>query len=172
MIKSRFIWGVSATLILGLTILITVNDRSVNLVPSYQTSTMKDLYLKHRESGTIKWELTSERAVMPEGKKEIQLESLALKIVRDPEIILTSGIGLYEVETGDITLTDAVELNVKDATFHTSSLKWHSKEETIDTDAEVNLKGSNFLITGSGLLARVKHEQVRILNDVEAIYYR
>jgi LPS export ABC transporter protein LptC len=133
---------------------------------------MDSLHLKHREKNNVKWELTSEKAILPVEKKEIHLQSLSLKINQSPAIYLTSGSGIYEIERGDVTLHNAVELKVKDSMFLTDTIKWHSRDEAIRTDDDVKFTGGNFLITGSGLAAKVKQQKVRILKDVKATFYR
>ncbi|MEW6600185.1 MAG: LPS export ABC transporter periplasmic protein LptC [Nitrospirota bacterium] len=133
---------------------------------------MENLYLKHKEGDTIKWELSSDKAVLPLGNKEVFLESLVLKINQTPEIYLTSGSGIYELEQGNISLNKPVELKIRDAVFATDSLKWNSKEELITSNDRIQLSGGSFLITGTGLSAKVQEQQVRITKDVKAIFYR
>ncbi len=172
MFKSRSFWIISAIFIFGILIILNYNESSVNIFPSYQTSSMDNLHLKHREGNTVKWELSSEKALLPTGNKEVYLKSLSLKINRSPEIYLSSENGIYEIEEGNVTLNKSVELNIKDTKFTTDTLKWNSKDELITTEDQIRFSGNNFLITGTGLAAKVKQQQVRIIKDVKAIYYR
>ncbi|MBI4682202.1 MAG: LPS export ABC transporter periplasmic protein LptC [Nitrospirae bacterium] len=172
MIKSRSFWIISAIFIFGILIILNYNESSVNIFPSYQTSSMDNLHLKHREGNTVKWELTSEKALLPTGNKEVYLTSLSLKINRSPEIYLSSESGIYEIEKGNVTLNKSVELNIKDTKFTTDTLKWNSKDELITTEDQIKFSGNSFLITGTGLDAKVKQQQVRIMKDVKAIFYR
>jgi len=159
-------------LVIGILILFNYNERRINISPSYKTSSMENLHLKHREGNMVKWELSSDEAILPFEKKQVLLESLALKINRSPEIYLTAGSGIYEIEEGNVTLNNTVEMNVKDTTFTTDTMKWNSKDELITTEDDIKFSGSSFLITGRGLAAKVKQEQVRIIKDVKAIFYR
>ena len=172
MLKGRFFWIIASILVVALLIVLNYNESNVKILPSYQTSSMEKLYLKHKDGSRVQWELTSERATLPTGNREVLLETLALKINQTPEIYVTSGNGVYEVESGDMTLRNSVELKMKDSTFMTDSLNWNSADEIIDTDDDVKLVGGNFFITGSGLVSHVKQEQVRIVKDVKAIFYR
>ncbi len=172
MIKSRLFWIISAIFVFVILIILNYNENSVKLLPSLQTSSMENLYLKHKEDDKVKWELSSDKAILPLGNKEVFLESIVLKINQTPEIYLTSGSGTYEIEQGNIMLNKPVELKIKEAKFATDSLKWNSKEELITTDDEIELSGNSFLITGTGLSAKVQDQQVRIIKDVKAIFYR
>jgi LPS export ABC transporter protein LptC len=172
MIKSRFFWIISATFVIAILIILNYNSRSITMSPSYRTSSMSSLHLKHREENRVKWELSSDRAILPMENKEIFLESLTLKINQDPEIYLTSGKGMYDVDKGNVTLNETVKLSIKDSTFTTDSLNFDSKEELITTEDDIKLTGGSFLINGTGLSAQVKQEQVRIIKDVKAVFYR
>ncbi|UCD36030.1 MAG: LPS export ABC transporter periplasmic protein LptC [Nitrospiraceae bacterium] len=171
MFKTRLIWILSALFAVGILILLTYDGNRVGIMPSYQSSYMTDLHMKHREGGEVKWELTSDRAVLPINRKEVHLEKIALKIRQSPEIDLTSGSGVYEVDEGNIMLSDTVNLNVKDAVFSTASVRYTSRDESIVSEETVRLTGNNFTITGSGLAAQVKEEKVSILHDVKAVFY-
>lgn len=172
MIKSRLFWVISAIFIFVILIILNYNEPGVKMFPLLQTSSMKNLYLKHKEGGKVKWELSSDNAVLPLGNKEVFLDSLVLKINQTPEIYLTSGSGVYEIEQGDVTLNKPVKLKIREATFATDSLKWNSKKELITSDDQIKLSGNSFLITGTGLSAKVQEQQVRIIKDVKAIFYR
>ena len=172
MIKSRLFWIISALFVFAILTILNYNENSVKMVPSYQTSSMENLYLKHKEGNKVKWELSSDKAILPLGNKKVLLESLALKINQSPEIYLTSGSGIYEIAQGNVTLNKPVELKIKEAKFTTDSLKYNSKKELITSEDEIKLSGNSFLITGTGLTARVQEQQVRIMKDVKAIFYR
>jgi LPS export ABC transporter protein LptC len=172
MIKSRFFWIISATFVIAILMILNYNSSSITMSPSYRTSSMHNLHLKHREDNKVKWVLSSDKAILPMENKEIFLESLTLKINQDPEIYLTSGKGLYDVDQGNVTLNETVKLSIKDATFTTDSLNFDSKEELITTEDDIKLTGGSFLINGKGLYAQVKEDQVRIIKDVKAVFYR
>ncbi len=172
MIKSRLFWIVCAILIFGVLIVLRLNEPDIKILPSYQTSSMENLYLKHRIGNKVKWELSAGQAILPLGNKEVFLKSLALKINHSPEIYLTSGSGIYKIKEGDIMLNNSVKLNIKDAVFTTNTLKWNSKDELITTEDEVKLTGDKFLIEGTGLSAKMEEQQVRIMKDVKAFFYR
>jgi len=143
----------------------------VIIQPTYQTSSMQDLHLTHRENDKIKWELTAREAVFPSGKKEIILKILGLKINQSPEIYVTSSNGTYETEKGDIVLNESVEMNIKDSKFTTNTLKWDSTRELLTSDDNVKFSGSDFLIEGTGLSAKVKQQKIKILKNVKATFY-
>jgi len=172
MIKTRLPLILSILLVIGTLVILNFDGNNVKINPSYQTSSMKDLFLTHKEKGIIKWELSADTALMPIGKKEIYLNDLKLKINRQTDIFLTSGSGIYEVEEENITLNKPVELKMKDTTFLTTTIKWNSADEFITTDDAVEFIGNKFRIVGKGMTAQLDKEQVRIMNDVKAIFYR
>jgi LPS export ABC transporter protein LptC len=172
MIKRNFFLVLSVILFIGILIILSYSERNQKILPSYQTSSMKNLHLTHREDGKVKWELSADKAILPVGKKEVFLKSLALKIHQSPEIYLTSGSGIYEIDKEDMTLNETVELNIKDAKFTTNTLKWDSRNELITTEDDIKFNGNNFLIEGTGLAAKIKQHKIRITKNVKAIFYR
>ena len=161
-------------LIIAISALIFISyykEQGVIIQPTYQTSSMQDLHLTHRENDKIKWELTAREAIFPSGKKEIILKILGLKINQSPEIYVTSSNGTYETEKGDIVLNESVEMNIKDAKFTTNTLKWDSTRELLTSDDNVKFSGSDFLIEGTGLSATVTQQKIKILKNVKATFY-
>jgi LPS export ABC transporter protein LptC len=156
--------------IITLLLLSYYKEQGITIQPSYQTSSMQDLHLTHREDDKIKWELLAKEATFSKGEKEIFLKSLGLKINQAPEIYLTSGNGVYETEKGNISLVESVEINIKNTKFMTNTLKWDSKSELLTTEDTVKFSGKNFLIEGTGLAASVKQQKIRILKNVKATF--
>jgi LPS export ABC transporter protein LptC len=133
---------------------------------------MKNLHWIQKKDEKIQWELSAKNAALPVVKKEIFLESIGLKLNQSPEIYLTSSKGTYDVEKGDITLKDAVEINIKNAKFTTDNLKWNGSRRIITTNDAVKFKGPKFLIKGTGLTAKVDDQKIKVRSNVKAIYYR
>lgn len=159
-------------LITGLLFILNYKESGVKLNPSLKTSTMENLLLTHKQDDKVKWELSAGKALFPTGNKKVFLKSLGLKVKHSPEIYLTSQKGVYEIEKGNITLDNSVELNIGDTKFATNSLEWDSKNELITTKDDVKFSGKNFLIEGAGLIAKTKQQQIRIVKNVKAIFYR
>lgn len=172
MIKGRFFLVLSVILVIGILIILSYHERDVKIRPSYQTSSMKNLHLTHKEEKKVQWELLAENAIFPVGRKEVILESIDLKINHSPEIYLTSDSGIYEVDKGNVMLNKPVEIKIKDAKFTTDTLNWDSTDELISTPDAVTFTGSNFRIEGIGLSARVEQQKVKIEKNVKAIFYR
>lgn len=172
MIKGKILLVFSVALVIVVLIILKYGENKVKIRPAYQASSMQDLHLSHKEDGKIKWELSAKEALFPVERKEVLLQQLGLTVNRSPRLILTSGSGIYEIEKGDVTLNDPVELKIKDSKFTTNMLKWINADELITTDSPVRFTGSNFLIEGIGLIAHTKQQKVRITRDVKAIFYR
>ena len=172
MIKSRFFRVLSVFLIIVLFVLLSYyKDQGIKIQPSFQTSSMHNLHIAHRENDTVKWELSALEAVFPIGGKEIFLKSLGLKINQPSEIYLASEGGVYEIEGKNVTLNNAVELKVRDAIFTTDTLKWNSTDELITTEDNVKFSSKSFLIEGTGLAAKTEQQRIRILKNVKAVFY-
>jgi LPS export ABC transporter protein LptC len=133
---------------------------------------MDNLHLTQTDDNKVHWELLAENAIFPIDKKEVILKSIGLTINNSPNIYLTSDSGIYEVDSGNVTLNEPVEISIKDTKFTTDSLNWNSSNEIISTKDPVKFLGSNFLIEGIGLSANVTHEKVKIQKNVKAIFYR
>jgi LPS export ABC transporter protein LptC len=146
-------------------------EQDLKIQPTYQTSSMQDLHLTHRENDEIKWELSAKEAIFPMGEREISLKSIGLKIIQSPEIYLTSATGTYETDKGDIVFNNSVEMNIKDTKFTTNTLKWDSDSELLTTDDNVKFSGKYFLIEGTGLTAAIKQQKIQILKNVKATFY-
>ncbi len=172
MFKTRLPFILLSFLVIGALVIASFSGKSVEINPSYRTSSMHDLFLTHKEDGAIRWELSAEKALIPIDQENIFLNDLTLRINRQPNIFLTSGSGTYQVEDGDITLNKPVELTMENSTFSTNTIKWNRADEFISTDDDVQFTGRKFKITGIGLSAQLGNEQVRIMNDVKAVFYR
>lgn len=172
MIKGRLFRVLSAILIVGILIILSYNDSNVKIRPSYQTSSMKNLHLIHKNDKKVNWELLAQNAIFPVGNKKVILESIGLTINNSPDIYLTSESGVYEVDKGNVQLTKPVEITIDDVKFTTNTLNWNSNDELISTKDAVKFIGGNFLIEGIGLSAKVKQQKVKIQKNVKAIFYR
>jgi LPS export ABC transporter protein LptC len=145
-------------------------EESIRIQPSFHTSSMQNLHLTHREDNQINWELSAQEAVFPVGAKEILLKSMGIRINRTPEIYLTGESGIYEIEKGEVVFDKPVQLNIKNTTFTSNTLKWDSEKDLITTEDAVKFSGNSFLIEGTGLAASIKQQKVRILKNVKATF--
>jgi LPS export ABC transporter protein LptC len=146
-------------------------EEGIKLQTSFQTSSMKNLHLTHREGNQITWELSAVEAEFPVDTKEILLKSMGVRINQTPEINLKGESGIYAFESGEVFIGKSVELNIKDTTFTSNTLKWDSTKELITTEDDVRFSGNNFLIEGTGLSGSIKQQKVRILKNVKATFY-
>jgi len=169
--KTRLFWIASILMVVGIFAVLNYSDTGVKIQPSFQTSSMKNLHLIRKDNNEIKWELSADEAIIPEKKDHIELHSISLKINKSPEVYLVSGTGTYSIENENITLNDPVELHMEDKRFITHSLTWSSKDELITTRDPVQFTGENFVIQGTGLAAEIKQHNVKITNNVKAIFY-
>jgi LPS export ABC transporter protein LptC len=172
MFKKNYIVILSVLLSVVIVLILSYyKQEGIKLQPSFQTSSMKNLHLTHREDNHVTWELSAQEAVFPLGAKEILLKSMGIRINRTPEINLTGESGVYEFEKGEVVLGKSVELTIKDTTFTSDTLKWDSAKELITTEDDVRFSGNNFLVEGTGLTASIKQQKVQILKNVKATFH-
>jgi LPS export ABC transporter protein LptC len=170
--KEKSFLVLSIILILGILIILGYKEDSINISPSYRTSSMRGIHLNHREGNDLKWELLADTATFPEDKKEIIIDSLELKILNEPGIKITGGKGIYDINSKDLSVRDRIKIFLSNGIFRTDSLKWKSSENIITTANNVEFTNDNFTIKGTGLIAEVREERVRILKNVTGIFYR
>lgn len=169
--KTRLVVIASILMVAGIVVVLNYSETDVKIHPSFQTSSMKNLHLVRKDNNEVKWELSADEAIIPEKRKNVFLTSISLKINKSPEVYLTSGTGSYAIEDENITLNDPVVLHMEDKKFITHSLTWSSKDELITTMDPVQFTGENFVINGTGLAAEIKQQNVKITNNVKAIFY-
>ncbi|GAB4544906.1 MAG: hypothetical protein Fur0020_14100 [Thermodesulfovibrionia bacterium] len=132
---------------------------------------MHGLRLIHKTGDKVKWELKAKDATMPEGKGEVIINSLELKIYNDYGISLTAGGGTYRIEDRFLTINSPVEIDMKDVRLITDTLTWDGREGLIRTDKMITFKGKNFYIEGTGLEVKINDERLQIFKDVKGTFY-
>ncbi len=170
--KGKFSLVLSIILALGILFLLGYKDDSINISPSYRTSSMRGIHLNHKEGNSLKWELFARNATFPEDKTEILIDALELKIHNKPDIYITGGTGSYNIEEKILDVRDKIKLNLKDGVFSTESLQWKGKEGLVTSAGNVKFISDRFTIEGTGLLADIYNEEIRILKNVKGTFYR
>jgi LPS export ABC transporter protein LptC len=159
-------------IIISTLIILGYKENVIKTYPSYKISSMRGFHLVHKEGGKTRWELMSEDATFPEGKKIVILKDLKMKIFyNENEITLTGGSGVYRINDKNLFINKPVEVNIKGSELTTNSLVWNGKEELITTEDVVRFKGKNFLIEGIGLIAKTRDQELKILEDVRGTFY-
>lgn len=171
--KGKFILVLSIMILaVGIPIILSYKEQGVNIQTSYLISSMQGIHLTHKDDDKIKWELTAESAIFPEGEREILLNDLTMKIHHDPNIIITGGRGNYNIEGRSLIVNKPVETTIKDSRLTTDSLTWDGEEGLITTGDSISLTGKKFSIEGRGLTVTVRDQTLRISSDVRGIFYR
>lgn len=170
--KGKFLLALSIVLALGILIILNYRENGVKTHTSYRVSSIQGFHLARKDGDKLKWELTAKSSVFPEGKKEILLKDLTVKIYHNPNVTLTGGEGNYNIDEKNLVINKPVEIIIDNSRLTTDSLTWHGEEEIITTPDSVRLVGKNFLMEGKGLTVKVRDQQVKILKDVKGIFYR
>jgi LPS export ABC transporter protein LptC len=158
-------------LAIGTLIILSYRENGIKTYPSYKTSSMRGFRLTQREGDKIQWEIISENAKFPEGNKEVVLDNLTMKIHHKYEITLKGGSGVYKIKEKNLTITKPIQIDIQGDTLTTDSLTWNGEKELITTKDMITFKGKNFLIEGSGLSAKVRNQQIKILENVKGTFY-
>ena len=170
--RRKFYWILAVALIVSALAIYNFYEYNLSMPRLYQTSSMHQVHLKHKQGNDVTWELSADSAFFPTGKKEVYLKIVGIKINHSPEIYLTGGNAIYEIEKEEITLTTPVEVITNGTKFTTETLKLNSSNDTATTDDAIKYSGKDFLIEGTGLIATMKQKEIRIMNDVKATFYR
>jgi len=170
--RRKLYWILPAVLVISALSIYSFYENNVSMPRLYQTSSMHQVHLKHKQGNDVTWELSAESAFFPTGKKVVYLKSPGIKINHTPEIYLTAGNGIYEIEKEEINLSTPVEINMNETKFTAETLKLNSSNETATTDDAIKYSGRDFLIEGKGLIANMKQKEIRIKNDIKATFYR
>lgn len=170
--KGKFFIVLSIISALGILILLGSNEDSIIISPSYHTSVMRGIHLNNKNGNTLKWELFAKNATFPEDKKNIIIDSLELKIHDGHDIYITGGKGIYNINQKDLTVEDKIEIKLKGGVFKTDSLKWESEAGLVTAPNNVEFISDNFTIEGTGLVADVSKEKIRILKNVKGTFSR
>lgn len=170
--RGKFFLVLLAVLAIGVLVILSSGGDGVKTYPSYKTSSMRGFHLTHKESGKIKWELIAEKATFPEGNKKIILKDLIMRIHHEHEFTVRGGSGIYNIQKKNLTINKPIEIDIEGAKLTTDSLAWNGERRVITTKDSIKFKGKNFLIEGTGLTAKIKDQQIRILKNVKGIFYR
>jgi len=170
-VRSKLFLVLLTALSIGTLVVLSYKENGVKTYPSYKTSSMRGFRLTHKEGDKIRWELISEKATFPEGNKEVILKDLIMRIYQEYEIALRGGSGVYDIQENNLTIHKPVEIDIEEAKLTTDSLTWDGKEGLITTQNNITFAGKNFLIEGTGLTAKIKDQQIRILKDVKGTFY-
>jgi len=134
-------------------------------------SKIEDIYLKHKEGETTKWDLTSEVAYIEEKRNMIDLEGITMNINEGDGIAVRGKKGTVDEKEKTIVLQDSVVIEMKDYILYTDSLTYNSNKRAVTTEDDVRLEGKDLLITGRGLYANIEKERVKIRKNVVATLY-
>lgn len=155
---------------IGLFSLLTPQENS-KMIIAKGPSKIEDIYVKHKEGETIKWELTSDVAYLEEKRNQVDLEGITMDIKEGDGIEVSGRTGTIYEKDKTIVLKDSVVIEMKDYTMYTDSLTYNGKNKSITTLDNVRLEGKNLLITGRGLYGDVRRERVKVKNNVVATVY-
>ncbi len=169
--KGKFLLVLSIASALGILIVLSYRENGIKTDSSHQTSSMQGFHLTQKEGDEIRWELSAESAVFPEGINKVILKTLTMRIHHTPELTLTGGGGIYNIQKNFFTIDKPVKVIMDSSILTTDSLVWNGEEELITSPDNIKLTGKNFLIEGTGLAIRVRKQEVKILKDVKGTFY-
>ncbi len=169
--KSKFLVVLLSILAIAMLIVLGYKENGIKPYPSYKTSSMRGFHLTYKDGDKIKWELMSENATFPEGNKEVVLKDLTMRI-HEYKIALTGGSGIYNVQEKNLTINKPIEIVIDGNKLTTDSLTWESDKGLISTKDPIKFEGKNFLIQGTGLIAKTQNQQIKILDNVKGTFYR
>jgi hypothetical protein len=129
-------------------------------------SRMQGVRIINTRDGMRQWMLRS---------GEIEIEGDRVKIsgvdadVMGVEMEVRSSEGSYDMVSGDLALAGGVNILGDNYSIETPEASLEPSSGSLYSEGEVVIEGRNFRISGTGLLAQ--KQEIRILRDVQAVFY-
>ncbi|VAX18051.1 hypothetical protein MNBD_NITROSPINAE02-1605 [hydrothermal vent metagenome] len=130
-------------------------------------------------------QLVAAKSVSPLGEEKTYLERFTLISYSDDtddskdkdtpfasrDLTISAENGVMMNETKDLEASgNVIVRDEKGRALITESLSWDQEGRVITTDGVVRVFGSNFVLTGTGMIVRPDDETVEILSDVKATF--
>lgn len=170
--KNKLLVFVLTVLAIAILILLNYKENGIKTYPTYKTSSMRGFHVTHKKGNEIKWELVSENATFPEGNETVILDNLLMRIHDKYDISLTGGSGVYKIKDKNLTINKPIVIDIEGDKLTMDSLTWNGEKELITTKDIIQFRGKNFFIEGTGLIAKVRNQQIKILENVTGTFYR
>jgi len=144
--------------------------------PVFETTdaSIEGFIYRQTEEGQVQWEVEAQKAEVYESEQHLLLKQVQVRLFNrdghEQEMKLEAEEGTMNTANGNFDLRNqekliAVEL-ANGYTILSPHIHWAEKEQTISTNRPVTIDGHGLTITGVGLIAELKTEQLRVLDDV------
>ncbi len=139
----------------------TDNNEKNNLV------TIEKFSFTDSEKGIIKWTLNSNRAIINNSKKTVDLEDV--NIVYKNDYTISSKKGKYLMDLKIAELYDTVKITNDNMSFLTENLKFYSNQNKIETNQGVKIYGENFYLSANKMIGFINKNKFILLGNVKSI---
>ncbi len=138
---------------------------------SVRASEMNGVQFEQSKNGTKEWDITASRLYSTEGDSSLQLEDVKGLFFgtagENAETRIQSRKGRYNEDTNKISLQGRVVIeNNKGYEMQTESLEYLAAEKKIRTTSAVNIRGSNFEVSGDRLFYDTAKGNYRLEGNV------
>ncbi len=142
--------------------------------PVFETAGLEGFLYRQTREGRIQWEVEAQQAESRESEQHVLLKQVQVRLFdksgQAQAVNLKAEEGTIDTANGNFDLRNreeliAIEL-VNGYTILTPHVHWVDAEQTISTDKPVTIHGPGLIITGTGLVAEMKTEQLGVLDDV------
>ena len=132
-------------------------------------SSFEGLRIIQKKNGVQSWILTAKRAEISKDGDEADLTDLEME-VKDKGITIYAEKGLYNLSTKKISIEGAITAKSNSYSITTGQVEIDSAAGVLKTSREVHIEGKKFILQGKGMEIKNNEQQVRILNNVKAIF--
>ena len=132
-------------------------------------SFFEGLRIVHKKNGVQNWILTAKRADISKSGDEADLTDLEMEI-KNKGITIYAEKGLYNLSTKKIFIEGAITAKSNNYSITTGQVEIDSAAGLLKTSSDVQIEGKKFTLQGKGMEIKNNEQQVRILNNVKAIF--
>jgi LPS export ABC transporter protein LptC len=147
---------------------VSFSRRSMNEYDISPGSSLEDVRGVNRKDGVLQWLLNTDNAILSEDRRTARLSVVEMNLPSEG-MTINSVAGVYDMESGDLTLNGDVTARTNHYVLSTDNLSLMSDKAEVYTDDRVLIEGDGFKIEGLGLKAY--QQKVHLLNDVKAVFF-
>lgn len=117
--------------------------------------------------GKTNWILISDKAIIDNKNKIIDLKGVNIKYRKNYKI--TSKSGKYFIDKKIANLYDSVKIENDNITFITENLKFYSNENRIETDSKIKVLNEKFSLSANSLIGYIDKNKFILSGEVKSI---
>jgi LPS export ABC transporter protein LptC len=151
--------------------LLVQNEKGIKLdLRQKGESFIEGLKIVNRKNGTMSWTLIAKRADISENGEKAFLKDIEMKI-EDRGITVYADKGLYGIIDKNLAIDGRAVAQGDNYSITADHVELEGDNGNLRTDGVVLMEGKTFSVKGVGMQTDGTGQKVRILKNVEAIFY-